>query len=342
MIVYADDWVLISETVEEHAELLERVLQRCREAKFVLHPGKSDFFVNGVTFLGFHVKDGQVQPEDKAEAFKTWPTPKRARDVRAFLGAANYLAHMIPRFREIVAPLDELTGRVAVGKNQKRKDVPFVWGARQQQAFDTICERLASAPVLALPDLGNRNFVVRTDASIYGLGGVCLQKQKDNEEQPVGYYSRKTTPAEKVIDIRTLELLAVVCTLRKFERWLAGATIDVYVDHQSLVYLATTCPVKDRLCRCLDTLQQHRLVWHYVPGEQNVLPDALSRRADYMEDEKSLKTEVFRRYMRAAVSQASGGKVAPEMLQGDGGSHAEPERPQAAARRNTRSRCWPA
>jgi len=90
MIVYADDWVLISETVEEHAELLERVLQRCREAKFVLHPGKSDFFVNEVTFLGFHVKDGQVQPEeDKAEAFKTWPTPKRARDVRAFLGAAN-------------------------------------------------------------------------------------------------------------------------------------------------------------------------------------------------------------------------------------------------------------
>jgi hypothetical protein len=106
------------------------------------------------------------------------------------------------------------------------------------------------------------------------------------------------------------------------------------------VYLATTCPVKDRLCRCLDTLQQHHLVWHYVPGEQNVLPDALSRRADYMEDEKSLKTEVFRRYMRAAVSQASGGKVAPETLQGDGGSHAEPERPQAAARRNTRSRCW--
>ena len=86
---------------------------------------------------------------------------------------------------------------MATGKGKKRKDPPFVWGARQQQAFDAICEKLSSAPVLALPDLNNPRFVVRTDASVYGLGGVCLQKQKDGKEQPVGYYSRKTTPAEK-------------------------------------------------------------------------------------------------------------------------------------------------
>jgi hypothetical protein len=98
---------------------------------------------------------------------------------------------MIPRFREIAAPLDELTfWPRRSGQEPEAKGCAFrlTGGARQQQAFDTICERLASAPVLALPDLGNQNFVVRTDASIYGLGGVCLQKQKDDREQPVGYY----------------------------------------------------------------------------------------------------------------------------------------------------------
>lgn len=210
-----------------------------------------------------------VKPSDsKVEAFQTWPVPKTVRDVRAFLGAANYCAHMVPRFREIAAPLDVLTGCVFDENGKKRRDPPLQWGPEQQHSFRSICDALSSAPVLALPNLAHPHFVLRTDASVHGLGGIVEQEQSDKTFRPVGYYSRRTTDAEKSWDIRTLELLAVVCTLDKFEAWLAGATIDVYTDHQSLVYLASSCAVTGRLVRCLDTLQQHRLRWHYVPGER--------------------------------------------------------------------------
>lgn len=326
---YADDWVLGSDTLEEHVDLLRRFLRRCREASFVLHPEKSMLFTRKVTFLGFDIDSGLVTPSaDKVEAFQTWPVPETVRDVRAFLGAANYLAHMIPHFRAIAAPLDRITGIVKGSDGKKLRDPPLRWNSDLQQSFKAICDALSSAPVLALPDLSNPHFAVRTDASLHGLGGMVEQRQPDGTMHPVGYFSRKTTDAEKTFDIRTLELLAVVCTLDKYESWLAGALIDVYTDHQSLIYLATSCAVTGRLVRCLDTLQQHRLRWHYVPGSENDMADALSRRADYAEDEQPIRQELFQRYMRTAMKQASGAAdgVTPGDLQGGGSSYEEPEK----------------
>jgi transposase InsO family protein len=188
----------------------------------------------------------------------------------------------------------------------RRRNLSFEWGAEQQSSFDELRERMMSEPVVMLPDLDKGHFTLRADASVDGLGAILEQEDPSGVSRPVAYYSKKTTDAERRMDVRTLELLAVVSALDKMYMWLGGAVIDVWTDHASLVYLSESCPVSRRLVRTLDVLQQHRLRWHYVAGTENQAPDALSRREDFVEDDNAENTRVFRRYMAAARRMAEG------------------------------------
>jgi len=64
----------------------------------------------------------------------------------------------------MVAPLTHLT----------KKDIPFIWDAACEAAFNAVKHALTNAPVLALPDF-LLPFVVVCDASKEGLGAVLLQ-----------------------------------------------------------------------------------------------------------------------------------------------------------------------
>jgi hypothetical protein len=78
-------------------------------------------------------------------------------------------------FSTIAAPLNELT----------KKDVPFSWGTRQENAFDMLKDMLTHALLLQLPDF-NRTIKLECDASEIGLGGVLLQERKH-----IAYFSEK-------------------------------------------------------------------------------------------------------------------------------------------------------
>jgi hypothetical protein len=84
-------------------------------------------------------------------------------EVRSFLGAAQYWRKFIANFSSIAAPLYAMT---SVKKG-------FQWGGKQQQAFDTLKEKISSVPVLALPNL-RQPFEIQTDASHYAMGAVFL------------------------------------------------------------------------------------------------------------------------------------------------------------------------
>lgn len=92
-------------------------------------------------------------------------------------------------------------------KNLTRKGVPFVWDDAFQLTFDELKDKLNSAAVLALPKPGVE-YLVYTDASLQGLGGVLQQ-----EEKAITYASRKFKPLEKNYPTRDLDLAAVVIAL---------------------------------------------------------------------------------------------------------------------------------
>ena len=76
----------------------------------------------------------------KVEAVKKWPVPKSIREVRGFIGFANFYRRFIQGFSDVARPLHDLT----------KKEVVFQWGPKQQRAFEELRDRFISAPILTL------------------------------------------------------------------------------------------------------------------------------------------------------------------------------------------------
>ena len=152
--VFIDDLTVFSKTAEEHAQRLENVLQRLDRSNLQLHPGKCVFGQPQVHYLGFVLLEKRVSVSPvKTKAVRNYPTPKSAKDVRAYLGLVSFYRRLIPDSATITKPLTELT----------KEDRPFVWGQGQQKALEGLKDKLCKAPVLAYANF-NLPFILITDA----------------------------------------------------------------------------------------------------------------------------------------------------------------------------------
>ncbi|GJV06106.1 putative reverse transcriptase domain-containing protein [Tanacetum coccineum] len=170
VIVFIDDILVYSKTREEHEVHLGLVLELLKKEKLYAKFSKCEFWLREVQFLG-HVINGDgihVDPS-KIEAVKNWKAPGTPSEDRSFLGLAGYYRRFIENFSKIAKPLTVLT----------QKSKTFDWGEEQENAFQTLKDKLCNVPVLALPD-GPEDFVVYCDASGLGLGCVLMQRGKSS------------------------------------------------------------------------------------------------------------------------------------------------------------------
>ena len=161
ILVYLDDILIYSRSIDEHWEHLRRALQRLREAKLYGRLHKCDFLKDKVDYLGFEVSsEGVHASPEKVKAVVEWPRPQTVHDVRSFLGLASYYRKFIRGFSQIARPLTDVT-----------KANGWKWQDEQEQSFIQLKAALATAPVLRLPDF-DRQFVVTTDASDVAVGAI--------------------------------------------------------------------------------------------------------------------------------------------------------------------------
>ncbi len=112
--------------------------------------------------MGYIVSSGICKPDPtKIHHIVDFPTPSNVHDIRNFLELINFYRKFIKSCASLCKPLTSLT----------RKDVPFVWDDKAQEAFDSLKGRITSAPVLALPD-PTRPYVIHCDASDFAVGAV--------------------------------------------------------------------------------------------------------------------------------------------------------------------------
>ena len=122
VVVYFDDILIYSRSLEEHLEHLRDVFIALRNARLFGNLGKCTFLTDRVSFLGYVVTpQGSMVHKAKIEATESWPQPKTVTHVRSFLGLAGFYRHFVRDFSTIAAPLNDLT----------KKYVPFVWGTTQ-------------------------------------------------------------------------------------------------------------------------------------------------------------------------------------------------------------------
>lgn len=281
VLVFLDDILVYSRTLEEHQQQLRVVLLRLREQKLYAKLSKCCFFRQEVEFLGHFVgRAGVRMVEGKVAAVERWPKPTTQKEVEQFLGLAGYYRRFIAGFSKLAAPLSELCGTLKKSKSGAQRAPPkklFAWGEQQQQAFEQLKAAVTSAPCLAIPD-PSREFIVHTDASGYATGAVLMQ-QFDEGLRPIAFLSKKMTKAERNYPVHEQELLAILNALKAWRHYLGGRRFSVLTDHQSLQYVETSAMATPRQVRWAAWLSEFDFSIKYSPGKTNVAADALSRAA---------------------------------------------------------------
>ncbi|GBG60339.1 hypothetical protein CBR_g4295 [Chara braunii] len=155
VLIYLDDILVYSRTLDEHLVHLRMVLDRLRSAKYKANRDKCKFAKQELQCLGHYVTPKGIRPlADKIQAIVDWPEPRCTTDIRSFMGLAGYYQRFVESYSKVAAPLSRL-------QSQK---VPFEFDDAAHGAFNTLKAAMQDAPALRIydPTLPTQ---VTTDAS---------------------------------------------------------------------------------------------------------------------------------------------------------------------------------
>ena len=269
VLVYIDDILIYSETLEKHLDQLRQVFEILRQHKLYGKIEKCEFLKPEVEYLGHRISTEGIKADPKKlEAIKDWPAPTNVPQLRSFLGLAGYYRRFVPNYSAIAQPLTDLL----------HKDKSYTWSPECEQALQELKRLLTEAPVLRSPD-PDLKFTITTDASGYAIGAV-LSQDDGRGPRPITYMSRKLSPAERNYAVHEQETLAIIYAIKIWRHYLEGQEFDVITDHESLKYLNSQPTLSRRQAAWVELLQGYNLTIHYRPGKTNVVADAFSRRAD--------------------------------------------------------------
>lgn len=265
-VVYLDDILIFSTSLDEHLLNLGKIFNRLRETKLKIQIDKCSFLQHQTEFLGHILTPQGVKPNPKkVEIIQNLKTPNTQRKIKSFLGMTGFYRKFIKNYAKIAFPMTKF-----LKKNEKVNinDPNFI------VAFQKLKDILINPPILRYPNF-NRKFKLITDASNYALGAVLTQ-----DGHPICYASRTLNDHEKNYSTIEKELLAIVWGTQYFRPYLYGVEFDLSTDHQPLKWLQAKNNGKDinpRLQRWLVLLMDYNAKIEYIKGKENHIADFLSR-----------------------------------------------------------------
>lgn len=262
-VVYLDDVLVFSTSLEEHINSLKLILRRLYDANLKIQLQKCEFMKKDTEFLGHIISEEGIRPNpSKVSAIQAMKLPKTQKEIKTFLGITSYYRRFIKDYSRIAYPIIKY-----LKKNARidLKDKDYV------NAFNKLKLYLTTEPVLQYPDF-NKKFILVTDASNYAIGGILMQS-----DHVISYYSRTLNDHEKRYSTIEKELLAIVASTKYFRPYLFGRKFVIKTDHRPLVWLDSLKEPNSKLQRWKIKLNEFDYVIEHVKGKHNSAADALSR-----------------------------------------------------------------
>ncbi|GBG73705.1 hypothetical protein CBR_g17046 [Chara braunii] len=250
-LVYLDDILVYSRTLENHLRHLRDVLQRLRKHDFYAKISKCRFAQCKVNFLGHHVSDQSLHMDDaKITPTAEWPVPTSAKQLRSFLGLTSYYSNFIQGYARYSYVLTSTL---------LRKNPPWFWTLLCEDAFRALKKVVTCAPVLRLSDF-DRPFIVTTDASDFAVGAVLSQVFPSPPDSPYPHIppsppppadtasrlmptlpslpstdSPPVTYSPTIVEDGTVEVRAGDCLIAFYSRQLLSAEINYTADEREVL-----------------------------------------------------------------------------------------------------------
>ncbi|GFN81881.1 reverse transcriptase [Plakobranchus ocellatus] len=268
VVCYFDDTLLHTSNWSQHIEGLRCLLSTLRTHGLTVNPKKLVIAKPSIEFLGHKVAGGTMSPmPQKIDKIIQLQAPSTKKNLRSLLGLVSYYRSFVPDFATLTKPMTDLL----------RKGTPerIHWSQEYQASFEAIKRALSTQPILIIPD-GQEVFIVRSDASNYGIGAALLQ-MRDGILRPCKYASRKLLPRETRYSTIERECLAIIYAVGQFYKYLALRSFILESDHKPLLFLKSGKARNSRLLRWSLALQEFSFTIRAIPGCSNYHADVLSR-----------------------------------------------------------------
>ena len=267
IVIYVDNLLLGSKTIEQHIYELNVLIHALTKAGMKLKPSKCKIGYSAIQFMGAIV-DGEKRGVDphKAKVFQEMARPKTGKEVQQVLGFVNFLRDFIPLYACVVGPLEKL-------RSVKVIDDALWFSSAASEAFDLAKKILSEAPVLMSPDW-DLEFVMETDASQYGVGGVLLQHEKGGGVRYIDFCAKAFNSSQANYSAVKRELLAGLYAMEKWRPFLLYRKFIWGMDNKALTFLNQS---KSRvILDWVNLFQDYDFETRFKRGVLNVLPHTLS------------------------------------------------------------------
>jgi len=268
-IVYLDDVLIFSNTVDQHIKHLKTFQYIIKKNGLVISKKKMIIGVTKIRFLGQEIFQGKSTPITRSIEFaKKFPDEiKDKTQLQRFLGCLNYVADFIPKVRILAKPLFS-----------RLKKNPPPWGEEQTKSVKELKKLAGTLPCLGIHN-PEAKMIVETDASELGFGGIL--KQKISKEQVIKYHSGAWNETQQKYSTVKKELLSIVLCITKFQNDLMNKEFLLRVDCKSAKEIlekdVKNLVSKQIFARWQSVLSCFDFKIEFIKGEHNYIPDFLTR-----------------------------------------------------------------
>ena len=271
-LVYIDDVIIFSDTMEEHVKHLGYVFSRLSDFNLNVNPKKIQLCCAEFKFLGYvfkHENDrvNMYPNPKKLLAISQYPSPTNPKKVSQLLGMLQYYKNFVKDYAKLIAPMTKLL---------RKSETKFEWSPDCEKNLRIILKFLIDDAVLLVPNF-DEEFEIHTDACNEGIAAVLFQRDKFGVLKPISCRSRKLNEPEKKMCITHKECLAVKYGFEKFRYFIEYNHFKLITDHQALQWLMKTKDLSGKLARWAITIQGFDFEVIYRPGCIHERADALSR-----------------------------------------------------------------
>ena len=262
------DDLLIHGLKGNHLNRLETLFKAMIKHGLKLSPKKCQLFMKHLVYMGnvFHIDGSTISIthlQSRVEAIQKLQPPTNVKECKSFCGVVNYLSIFCRHLQKLLKPIYDLT----------RKGRPFHWQEEQQQAFDTIKERMINPPVLYLPKPGGR-IILYCDSSRTHTGSSLWQMQ-EGKPRLIGYTSKSLPAPPLNYGVTELEMTGMAVNIHLWRHLLHRVEFDCAVDHRAIPYTmkAKTLPATTRIMRLLEILSGYAFNLYFVKGKDMKICD---------------------------------------------------------------------
>ena len=287
LFIYMDDLLLYSNTVEEHEEIVQKVLEKLHQNGMAISLDKCVWQQGKVEYLGYVIDQNGLRPmPKKLDAISKIPVPTKQKDLLAFLGAANFYRRNLGKLKrenkmkntaELIQCLYEIATQQDLNTSKK-----FVqqWNSNSKydQAFKDAKELIKnSANLIHLNP--NQPLALFVDASALCIGGT-LRQMTPSGWQAIGFYSKSLNSSQQNYSTFRKELFALYMSLRHFLPEVLGRKLTCFSDHRAICDAFKRPELKQNdqvAARQMLEISQFTTDIQHISGVKNVTADFLSR-----------------------------------------------------------------